>query len=93
MVFLDYRSKGGLGWTMAQDLSGKNLQGQSFRGQDLKGANFSNADIRGADFSHARAGLQRSWATGISLIALGLSAFAGCACAFAGAFLASCRSH
>jgi len=96
MVSLDYCGKGGSGLTMAQDLSGKNLQGQSFRGQNLRGANFSNADIRGADFSYAlltganfsqaRGGLQLSWAIGLSLISLGLSACAGCACALAGAF-------
>jgi len=96
MVSLDYCGKGGSEVTMAQDLSGKNLQGQSFRGQNLRGANFSNADIRGADFSQAlltganfsqaRGGLQPSWAIGLSLISLGLSASAGCACALAGAF-------
>lgn len=81
---------------MAQDLSGKNLQGRSFRGQNLRGANFSNADIRGADFSYAlltgadfsqaRGGLQLRSAIGLSLISLGLAACAGCACALAGAF-------
>lgn len=96
MVSLDYCGEGGSELTMTQDLSGKNLQGQSFRGQNLRGANFSNADIRGADFSYAlltganfsqaRGGLQLSWAMGLGLISLGLSACAGCACAFAGAF-------
>jgi uncharacterized protein YjbI with pentapeptide repeats len=54
------------------DFSG-NQRGRDFRGQNLRGANFANVDLQGADFSRAKAGLQRRWMVGQTIIALVVS--------------------
>ena len=76
---------------MPQDYSGQNLRGRNFRGKNLEFANFSGADIRsadfsganlkGANFSHAKAGLQKRWATLLLLVSWFIS---GCSGAFSG---------
>ncbi len=83
---------------MPQDYSGQNLRGRSFKGQNLEGANFSyadirsadftNANLRGANFSHAKAGLQRRWATFLMVVSWVLLGLLGYLSAFAGALVA-----
>ncbi|MDF5716287.1 MAG: pentapeptide repeat-containing protein [Rhizonema sp. NSF051] len=85
---------------MPPDYFGQNLRGRSFRGQNLEGVNFIGADIRSADFSnailknanfsHARAGLQKRWATVlvvVSWVLMGLSGFLSALAGFLTAWL------
>ncbi len=82
-----------------KDYSRTNLRGRSFKGQNLTGADFSYSDIRGADFtnatliganfSHAKAGLQRRWATILIICSILLSALSGVASIFIGLVLES----
>ncbi|MBW4635406.1 MAG: pentapeptide repeat-containing protein [Iphinoe sp. HA4291-MV1] len=82
---------------MPQDYSHRNLRGRSFKGQNLEGANFSYADIRsadfsganlrGANFSHAKAGLQKRWATFLVLVSWLLSGISGFLLSIVGALI------
>ena len=78
--------------TGQRDFRGECLRGNTFKGKDLSGADFSEADIRGANFTNAnlteakfiqsKAGLQRHWVIGLSVITLLLSAISGFILAF-----------
>jgi uncharacterized protein YjbI with pentapeptide repeats len=88
---------------MPADYSGQNLRGRNFKGKNLEGANFSGADIRsanftganlkGANFSHAKAGLQRRWATFLMVVSLAFSGLSGFLSAFAGFVVAALIFH
>jgi hypothetical protein len=64
-----------------------NLRGQSFKGQDLTGAdfseadirstNFTNANLRGVNFTGAECGLQKRWATLLTILSCLLAGISG----------------
>ena len=64
-----------------QNFKGKNLAGSDFSGADIRSTNFTNADLTKANFTQAKAGLQRRWAVGLTLLAFFLS---GCSVLFSG---------
>jgi uncharacterized protein YjbI with pentapeptide repeats len=52
-----------------KDFRGRDLRGADFANADIRGASFANAELQGADFSGAKAGLQRRWVIGQTILA------------------------
>jgi hypothetical protein len=60
-----------------QSFKGKNLSGADFSKADLRSANFTDATLIGANFADAKCGLQRRWATFLTILSCLLAEISG----------------